>query len=81
MSENNRKVYLVSNGDFRDPAGVICWPRQKETLQAVESAFASLGLQTETLPKYDSARKHGFITKQCEGASFFSSIPGMLLWL
>lgn len=75
MSEDKRRVYLVSNGDFRNSAGVICWPKQEETLRAVESAFAKVGYQTETLPEYDSARKHGFITKQCEGASFFSGIP------
>jgi len=68
------KVYLISNGDFRDSAGVICWPKQEETLKAVKGAFAKLGIDAEVVTKYDPKRKHGFITRQCEGAEVFSKI-------
>ena len=57
------KVYLMSNGDFRDAAGVICWPEQKQTLDAVQKAFTKLGYETQIFPQYDPERKHGFITK------------------
>ena len=72
--KKGEKVYLISNGDFRDTAGVVCWPKQEETLKAVRSAFTKLGIQTEVVVKYDSKRKHGFVTKQCEGAALFSKI-------
>lgn len=68
------KVYLVSNGDFRNSAGVVCWPKQEETLKAVQAAFRKLGIKTEVLPKYNPKRKHGFLTKQCEGTSVFEHI-------
>jgi hypothetical protein len=70
----SKKVYLISNGDFRNEAGVICWPEQKQTLDNVQRAFDELGYETEILPGYDSQRKHGFITRQCEGAQVFSNI-------
>jgi L-fucose isomerase-like protein len=73
MAKNN-KVYLISNGDFRDSAGVVCWPKQEETLKGVKAAFSKLGVTTEVVCKYDPKRKHGFVTKQCEGAALMSNI-------
>lgn len=65
---------LISNGDFRDTACVECWPMQKGTLKSVDKALASLGVKTDTFPRYDPRRGHGFITKQCEGTSVLSGI-------
>ena len=72
--KNEKKVYLISNGDFRDSAGEVSWPKQVETLDAVTAAFTKLGYQPEVLPEYDAKRKHGFITKQCTGTEIFSRI-------
>ena len=69
-----KKVYLISNGDLRDSAGVVCWPKQDETIKAMKKAFAKLGVTAELVNQYDPKRKHGFITKQCEGAAVFSKI-------
>ncbi|MBW2122339.1 MAG: hypothetical protein JRH07_10895 [Deltaproteobacteria bacterium] len=69
-----KKIYLISNGDFRDSVGEVCWPKQEETLKAVSQAFARLGRETEVLPGYDAGRKHGFLTRQYEGARVFSNI-------
>lgn len=74
MKKNEKRVYLISNGDFRDSAGEVSWPKQQETVKAVKAAFTKLGLQTEVLPEYDAKRKHGFLTKQCTGAEIFSKI-------
>jgi L-fucose isomerase-like protein len=73
-SIDKKVVYLISNGDYRDSAGVVCWPKQEETLKAVRAAFAKLGYRTEVRPRYDARRKHGFIGKQCEGAEVFSKL-------
>ena len=75
MSGDEKKVVLLSNGDFRDSAGVVCWPQQEATLRAVQQAFRKLGCRTEVLPPYDPNRRHGFLTKQCEGTQVFSKIP------
>ena len=74
MAGTDKLVYLISNGDFRDSAGQVCWPMQDETLQAVQAAFDRLGISTEVHPRYDPARQHGFLTKQAEGASILSRI-------
>ncbi len=70
----NKKIYLISNGDYRDTAGVVCWPKQEETLKGVKAAFAKLGVAAEVVNKYDSKRKHGFVTRQCEGAALMAKI-------
>jgi len=72
--KKDQKVYLVSNGDVRKAAGVACWPKQEETLKLVKAAFTKLGVATELLTKYDAKQKHGFLTKQCEGAAILSKI-------
>lgn len=74
MEKSDKKVYLISNGDFRDSAGEVSWPKQEETLNAVKAAFRKLGYNTEVLPSYDARRKHGFLTKQCTGTEIFSKI-------
>jgi len=73
-TRSDKKVYLISNGDARDSAGVVCWPMQDDTLKAVSAAFGKLGVKTEILPKYDAKKKHGFINKQAMGTDIFSKI-------
>lgn len=70
----NQTVYLISNGDFRDAANVVCWPMQDKTLKDVTAAFKKIGVKTEILPMYDAKKKHGFINKQCMGTEIFSKI-------
>ncbi len=65
---------MISNGDFRDSAGEVSWPKQEETLRFVQEAFSQIGVKTEVHPPYDPGRKHGFITKQCTGAEIFSRL-------
>jgi len=74
VANGNGKIYLISNGDFRDAVGVVCWPKQEETLRAVQRALAKLGWETEVLPEYDGKRRHGFLTRQCQGAAVFANI-------
>lgn len=69
------KVYLISNGDFRDSACQVCWPMQEQTLKAVQRAFQKIGVSTEVATRYDAKRKHGFLTRQCEGIQVFANIP------
>jgi L-fucose isomerase-like protein len=77
MKKEEKKIYLLSNGDFRDSAGEVCWPQQEETLRRVQAAFRKLGVKTEVSPLYDPKRRHGFLTRQCEGTAVFSKIPTM----
>lgn len=72
--KKDQTIYLVSNGDFRDSANQVCWPTQEETLRNVRAAFKKLGYKTEVIPKYDAARKHGFISKQREGTAALAGI-------
>jgi hypothetical protein len=74
MKKNDKKIYLISNGDFRDSVGVACWPKQEETLAEVEKAFRNLGVKTERGNPFKAEKNHGFITTQAEGCRVFSQI-------
>lgn len=67
-------VYLISNGDFRQSACEVCWPMQDSTLKEIRKAFRKIGVKPQTVTKYDAKRKHGFITRQSEGAEIFSKL-------
>ncbi len=67
-------IYLLSNGDFRESAGQACWAMQDRTLKEVQRAFKKLGFETKVFPKYDEKRRHGFITRQSQGAKALSEI-------
>jgi len=69
-----KKVYLVSNGDLRQPACLNGWPLQEKTLGQVRKALKKLGFDAEILPKFDAKRKHGFLSRQCEGTATFAKI-------
>jgi len=69
-----KTVYLVSNGDLRQPACLNGWPLQKKTLAQVQKALKNLGYASEILPKFDAKRKHGFLSRQCEGTATFAKI-------
>ncbi len=73
MAKKNT-VYLVSNGDFRDAACVAGWPLQESTIAQVRKALKKLGWDSVALPEYDAKKKHGFLTRQCEGTAAFSKI-------
>ncbi len=74
MANAEKLIYLVNNGDFREPPSVAGWPMQAKTLDMLQKALKKLGCKTKVLPKYDEKKKHGFITRQCEGTQIFSQI-------
>lgn len=74
MTSTQDRVYLISNGDLRDSACQLAWPKQEETLRLCQAAFAKLGVEAEELTRYNPQRRHGFLTKQCEGAALFAKI-------
>lgn len=69
-----KKIYLISNGDFRDAACVEGWPKQAEMLKAVKAALSKLGRECEALPKHDKQKRHGLLTRQWQGAQTFTGI-------
>jgi len=68
------KVALVSNGDMRQVASRTCWPKQVETLKAVEQSFEKLGIATFRANSYQEKLGHGFINTQAEACRVFASL-------
>ncbi len=50
-----KEIVLVSNGDFRQEACRDSWPKQVETLEAVEAALTKLGFRSRRYPDFDKA--------------------------
>ena len=71
---STKKVFIVSNGDFREAACLNGWPLQEKTLKQLSAALKKFGYASEFLPKFDKKRKHGFLTRQSEGTAAFSQI-------
>ena len=69
-----KEVYLISNGDFRESVGVVCWPMQKKTLSTIAQVFRKLGFTPRIVPEYDPKRRHGFMTRQCQAAKVISKL-------
>ena len=55
-----KKVYLVSNGDLRQPACLNGWPLQEKTLKQVRNALKKLGFDSEALPSLTRNASTGF---------------------
>jgi L-fucose isomerase-like protein len=70
-----KQAVLLSNGDFRDAVGRVCWAKQEETLRKVEQAFMSLGVSTIRGNPYKEHSQHGFMSTQAEACAVFSKIP------
>ena len=67
-------VHLISNGDFRDSANLLCWEKQEETLAATEAAFKQLGVETVRATPYKQDQQHGFINTQAEACRVMAGI-------
>jgi hypothetical protein len=70
-----KEVALLSNGDFRDPVGVVCWPKQEETLQQVEAVFKKVGVRAFRGNPFKPEKGHGFINTQAEACQICSRLP------
>ena len=70
-----REVILLSNGDFRNPVGRECWPKQEDTLRQLERSFKQLEIAAIRGHPYHADKGHGFITTQAEGCAILADIP------
>jgi L-fucose isomerase-like protein len=69
-----KKIALISNGDFRQSASKVCWPKQEETLKEVEKAFKSIGLDTFRANPFKKDQGHGFLNTQAETCAVFAGL-------
>ncbi len=75
MSEGEREVWLVANGDLRLSANRACWPEQERMEAALTEALRRGGARVVRAHPFDPAAGHGFIDSQKMGVEVFSRIP------
>lgn len=69
-----KKIALISNGDFRQSASKVCWPKQEHTLNEVEKAFKTIGVDTFRANPFKKEQEHGFLNTQAETCEVFAGL-------
>lgn len=68
-------VYLVTSGDLRESANLLCWPAQEALEARLEAVVSTLGYELKRAVEVDPKRGHGFVGSQREGMDVFLNIP------
>jgi hypothetical protein len=69
------EILLITSGDLRTSANLVCWPAQKDVEQRLTAAFAKQGFKLVRAFPEDPATGHGFISSQRMGMDIFMRIP------
>jgi hypothetical protein len=69
-----KEVILITSGDLRQSANVVCWPAQEELERMLTQAFLNEGVAVQRAFPVDSSRGHGFISSQRMGMDIFARI-------
>jgi L-fucose isomerase-like protein len=76
MSAEPKQLVLISNGDRRRFANLMCQEAQMECERQLREAFSDLGYDLIRVhPEVDPGLGHGFIETQAQGADILSKIP------
>ena len=68
------KVTLITSGDLRLSANLVCWPAQEELERKLIRCFEDAGVTVERAFPVDSRSGHGFISSQRMGMDVFAGI-------
>jgi hypothetical protein len=68
------KITLIANGDLRDSANKVCWPKQVEMESTLTNVVSQFCHELVRAHGYDERKEHGFIGSQRHGMDVFSSI-------
>jgi hypothetical protein len=69
-----KEAVLITSGDLRQSANVVCWPAQEEMERKLTQSFAREGVIIKRAFSVDSQRGHGFISSQRMGMDIFTNI-------
>ena len=74
VNQDDRKVYLMANGDLRLSANQKCWPAQENMESILIQSIRSMGYDVVRAHAYDESLSHGFINSQKAGLKVFRNI-------
>ena len=74
QTKRMEEVVLVTSGDLRQSANLICWPVQAEMEKRLTQAFHGKGVRVRRAFEVDPKIGHGFISSQRMGMDIFSQI-------
>ncbi len=68
------EVVMITSGDLRESANVVCWPAQQDLEERLKECFGKEGVTVRRAFPIDPASGHGFISSQRMGMDVFSKI-------
>jgi len=74
-TSRSKEYILVTSGDLRESANVVCWPAQEELERRLVACFASEGIELKRAFPVDKEKGHGFNSSQRMGMDIFAKIP------
>ncbi len=69
-----KEAILITSGDLRQSANVVCWPAQSALEAKLAEVFAEGGVTLKRAFPVDAQRGHGFISSQRMGMDIFTTI-------
>ncbi len=75
QSTSSNEYILVTSGDLRESANVVCWPAQQELEKKLTERFAKEGVELKRAFPVDEEKGHGFNSSQRMGMDIFAKIP------
>jgi L-fucose isomerase-like protein len=69
-----KEALLITSGDLRQAANIVCWPAQEELERKLVGCFVDEGVTLRRAFPMDASRGHGFISSQRMGMDIFSTI-------
>jgi hypothetical protein len=69
-----KEALLITSGDLRQSANVVCWAAQEEMERKLSESFAQEGVILKRAFPMDAQKGHGFISSQRMGMDIFAGI-------
>ncbi len=69
-----KEALLITSGDLRQSANVVCWAAQEEMERKLSESFAQEGVILKRAFPMDARKGHGFISSQRMGMDIFAGI-------
>lgn len=69
-----KEVVLITSGDLRQSANMVCWPAQEDLERRLTQCFRENGVVVHRGFPVDKSQGHGFISSQRMGMDVFANI-------
>ena len=69
-----KEAILITSGDLRESANLVCWPAQQQLEDQLTAAFANNGVTLRRAFPVDPVKGHGFVSSQRMGMDIAATV-------